>query len=93
MIFFYGSVSGSSTIPILKPEAVTGDLPDRLVTVGCSLGCQKEVLVEEAQFVPLKLHCPTGYNKQSGLALGRLLCQRMNRFMYNFPIWTTSKTT
>lgn len=85
-------MSGSSTIPILKPEAVTGDLPDRLVAVGCSLGSQKEVLVEEAQFVPFKLHCPTGYNKQSGLALGRLLCQRRNRFMYNFAIWTTSKT-
>lgn len=65
----------SSTIPILKPEAVTGNLPDRLVTVWCGLCGQKEVLVEEAQFVPLELDCPTSYNKQSGLALGCLLCQ------------------
>lgn len=79
----------SSTIPILKPEAVTGNLPDRLITVGRSLSCQKEVLVEEAQFVPFKLHCPTSYNKQSGLALGCLLYQRKNR-IYKF--WTASHT-
>lgn len=83
------SVSRSSTIPILKPEAVTGNLPDRLVTVGCSLSCQKEVLVEEAQFVPFKLHCPTSYNKESGLALGRLLYQRKSRID---PFWTASHT-
>lgn len=82
----YQSVIRSSTIPILKPEAVTGNLPDGLVTVWCSLSGQKEVLVEEAQFVPFELDCPTSYNKQSGLPLGRLLCQRKNRFMYNFPI-------
>lgn len=82
----YRSITGSSTIPILKPEAVTGNLPDRLVTVWCSLSGQKEVLVEEAQFVPFKLDCPTSYNKQSGLALGRLLCQWKNKFMHNIPI-------
>lgn len=82
----YQSVIRSSTIPILKPEAVTGNLPDGLVTVWCSLSGQKEVLVEEAQFVPFELDCPTSYNKQSGLALGCLLCQWKNRFIYNFPI-------
>lgn len=82
------SAIGSSTVPILKPEAVTGDLPHGLVTVGCSLSRQKEVLVEEAQFVPFKLDCPTRYNKQSGLALRRLLCQRKKQI----PVLISSRS-
>lgn len=82
----YQSSIRSSTIPILKPEAVTGNLPDGLVAVWCSLSGQKEVLVEETQFVPFELDCPTSYNKQGGLALGCLLCQWEKRAMYDFCI-------
>lgn len=66
---------GVSAIPVLKAETVTCNLPDRLVIVGCSLSGEKEVLVEETLFVPLKLDDATGHHKQSSLALGCLFCE------------------
>lgn len=69
----------ASAIPILKSETVTSNLPNRLVIVGCSLSCQKKVLVEETLFVPFKLYCPTSYHEQCGLALGGLFCERRKR--------------
>lgn len=75
----------ASAIPVLKSETVTSNLPNRLVIVGWGLSRQKKVLVEEALFVPFKLHCPTSHHEQRGLALGCLFCEwRKGRLMLDY---------
>lgn len=64
-----------STAPVLKPETVTSNLPNRLVIVGCCLSCQKKVLVEETLFVPFKFDSPTSHHEQCSLTLGCLFCE------------------
>lgn len=77
---------GVSAIPVLESEAVTRDLPDRLIIVGRSLGCQQKVLVEEALFVSLERYGAAGHHQQCRLALSCLFMNRLTVQDVNFEL-------
>lgn len=62
------------TGPVLKAEAVTGNLPHCVGRSG--LCCQQEVLVEVALLIAVKFYCPACHHEDCRLPLRSLLFPR-----------------